>query len=200
MEKITCYAFFVALLMVTSVVSAMPTISVDMVTSPDTVNPGDTVNFNILINYNGDGAVADHSDSTIEFDPAYITIDPIPAFMDSPIGPGGTCFLSGGGDDIICDDMYWGFGKEVNNGLLFSTPLTGTVKAGTPPGTKIATKVCTAAFPHGETDYVAACSEPHYILVESGNDVPEFPSAFIPAVAIIGFLGAVFYIRGTREY
>ena len=32
------------------------------------------------------------------------------------------------------------------------------------------------------------------------NPTPEFPSSVIPVIMIIGFLGAVYYIRRTREY
>jgi len=30
--------------------------------------------------------------------------------------------------------------------------------------------------------------------------VPEFPSPYLPAIAIIGFLGVVYYIKRTKEH
>jgi hypothetical protein len=32
-----------------------------------------------------------------------------------------------------------------------------------------------------------------------GSSIPEFPSAFLPATMILGFLGAVLLIQTTRE-
>ena len=37
-------------------------------------------------------------------------------------------------------------------------------------------------------------------VIEPGTTVPEFPSAFLPAAMIIGFLGAVLLIQTTREH
>jgi hypothetical protein len=37
------------------------------------------------------------------------------------------------------------------------------------------------------------------IEYEPGTPVPEFPSIFLPAIMIIGFLGAMLLIQGTRE-
>jgi Domain of unknown function DUF11 len=36
-------------------------------------------------------------------------------------------------------------------------------------------------------------------VAEPCDEVPEYPSAFLPATMIIGFLGAVLYIKRTRE-
>ena len=37
------------------------------------------------------------------------------------------------------------------------------------------------------------------VVTEHETTVPEFPSAFLPAAMIIGFLGAVLFIQRTRE-
>ena len=39
-----------------------------------------------------------------------------------------------------------------------------------------------------------------FTYVEGGSPIPEFPSAFLPATMIIGFLGAVLLIQRTREH
>jgi len=36
--------------------------------------------------------------------------------------------------------------------------------------------------------------------VTGSNNIPEFPSMFLPATMIIGFLGAVVLIQRTREH
>jgi len=38
-----------------------------------------------------------------------------------------------------------------------------------------------------------------YIYKEPSTQSPEFPSAFLPATMIIGFIGAVLYIKRTKE-
>ena len=38
------------------------------------------------------------------------------------------------------------------------------------------------------------------IYVGDGQPIPEFPSAFLPATMIIGFLGAVLFIQVTKEH
>jgi hypothetical protein len=37
------------------------------------------------------------------------------------------------------------------------------------------------------------------ITVEECSNVPEFPSAFLPATFVIGFLGVVLFIQKTRD-
>ncbi len=39
----------------------------------------------------------------------------------------------------------------------------------------------------------------HFVLKKEGTPVPEFPPIYLPALAIIGFLGAVLLIRRTKE-
>jgi hypothetical protein len=41
---------------------------------------------------------------------------------------------------------------------------------------------------------------PGYHKTTNPNPVPEFPFAFLPAIMIIGMLGAVMFIQRTREY
>jgi len=54
-----------------------------------------------------------------------------------------------------------------------------------------------------ETEHVTVMSEQtaklHFHLKKGGTPVPEFPSAFLPATMLIGFLGAVLLIQRTRE-
>jgi hypothetical protein len=37
------------------------------------------------------------------------------------------------------------------------------------------------------------------LVIEDNTPIPEFPSTFVPASMIIGFLGAVLLIQRTRE-
>jgi PKD repeat protein len=39
-----------------------------------------------------------------------------------------------------------------------------------------------------------------YITVEKGTAAPEFPAAVLPAAMIIGLLGAILFIRSTKEH
>jgi hypothetical protein len=49
-------------------------------------------------------------------------------------------------------------------------------------------------------DYIFTCGSTSLpVTVTSCTSTPEFPSLFLPATMIIGFLGAVLYIQRTRE-
>jgi TolB protein len=55
-----------------------------------------------------------------------------------------------------------------------------------------------------ETEHVTVISEQtaklHFMLKKEGTPVPEFPSAFLPATVIAGFLGTVLLIHRTRKH
>jgi hypothetical protein len=48
---------------------------------------------------------------------------------------------------------------------------------------------------------VRVTSEGNLVIMSSGNmPVPEFPSTTVPVIGIIGFMGAVLYVRRTRDH
>jgi len=213
--------FIVVMIFVVPVSAGTGDLSIQVVTSPDTVAPNETFSFNILVNHDGHGNHVPWSEWYIPWDASHVTIvemtEPLcypPScytnlMLDSPIGGGGSCYCEEsfpGGGRGYCDcgvgGLQWDIRDQVTNEFLFSEPITGRVEADTPPGTTLAFSACVDVY-YGSTepgDIMSVCSGSSIITVGNPISSPEFPSGYLPATLIIGFLGAVLLIRRTREH
>ena len=120
------------------------------------------------------------------------------------------------GNLVSCEDnrfmgMWFGIGTifsrlPVTHGsigdFLEDFSIRGKIKDTTPAGTIIKSTSgvgCSIITSNGEIVYVGSSSESE-VIVSKSESVPEFPSAFLPAIMIIGFLGAVLLIERTRDH
>lgn len=100
-----------------------------------------------------------------------------------------TCSVSG--NTVTCFEWAgpgWGFGGDP--GLTISGTVTG--------GTKLESSCSFGGFSDPDGEYLTA-SASNTAEVVNVPPAPEFPSPLLPASMVIGFLGAVFYIKRTRE-
>ncbi|MGB8309280.1 MAG: hypothetical protein WCE65_05525, partial [Methanoregula sp.] len=99
-----------------------------------------------------------------------------------------TCSVSG--NTVTCNEVGgpgWGFGGYP--GLKISGTIAG--------GTKLVSSCTFAGYDEdGNPMDPASASNTAKVI---GMPIPEFPSAIFPVVLVIGFLGAVLFIRRTRE-
>ncbi len=125
-------------------------------------------------------------------------------------------YCSINGNLVSCEDnrfmgMWFGIGTlfgrlPVLHGssgeFLEDFSIRGKIKENTPAGTIITSTSgvgdCSIMASDRIVD-VGSISESRVIIVKS-ESVPEFPSAFLPAIMMIGFLGAVLLIERTREH
>jgi len=159
----------------------------------------------------GDKITYEFTSSTVSADPdkdlniysvAYldVTLDPHITGITVDTGDLGIiCTVSG--NTVHCDNPDL---DQVTWRLDYDYPkISGTIQLGTLQGTLITTSGLMGA----DLDYDVAlyifpefCPDTNVVTVGSGpNPSPEFPSIFLPAIMIIGFVGAVLLIQRTKE-
>jgi len=124
--------------------------------------------------------------------------------------------LTGGGDGITGNtgsfydagqSLAWGFGYPPMKYLISNSDwpwgpalrVTGKIRPGTPPGTKISTTSYVGINANIESGNTR---EIRYTGATDTSDVmvtPEFPSPALPAGMVLGLLGMVFMVRGRRR-
>jgi hypothetical protein len=156
-------------------------------------------------------ALMDLTDSLV-FDatcPVYLTItdpDGLTIDKDATLIPEATYIEFGEGSDgtldarIIIPDKKTGVYSITvtpKGGASSTDTFTLEVSSGTETKT-VANTVKIEDIP--TTPYGVQVTPGGGIIIIGGTVIPEFPSMFLPATMIIGFLGAVLLIRRTREH
>ena len=157
-----------------------PPWQVQMSSDKSVYHVGDTIIYTIT----GFGYSVDHIDwGTVLLDPNIKNITGIgSSAMDVYCHVSGnsvSCFTQDGGPE-------WGSGDP---GLTISGTVTG--------GTKLVSNCSFSGFDDNGNELDASASNTAKVVYEP--PAPEFPSPLLPASMVIGFLGAVFYIKRTRE-
>ena len=89
-------------------------------------------------------------------------------------------------------------GKVCIEGACVTAPPECTSNAECAVGQVCSSGACGACTADSQCDTGQVCQSG--TCTTQGTPVPEFPSIILPAAVIIGILGAVLYIRRTREY
>jgi len=101
------------------------------------------------------------------------------------------------GDTVFCEDsgqslaMFGPYNRLV---------IRGKIKADTPEGTILTSTSLIGPCVFWGSGEGWASSESESKVIVTGTPVPEFPSTFLAAIMIFGFLGAMLLIQKTREY
>jgi hypothetical protein len=169
--------------------------------------PGDIITYKLWVDFvSTDPAITDID----HFSSADFTIDPNVESISQNLRENFNGYCQITGNLVQCRHyaamLFWFMGNNSHQYLIDYYPsdpyftITGKIKSSTQPGTTITSTASTYVIlsRNGEGWDTAT----NQVTIESGSVVPspEFPSAFLPAMMIIGLIGSVLYIKRTREH